>query len=629
MKSTWLVFIILFTNMSLFSQIKVNEKLIPFHNKQGKWGYLDADTDKIVIPAKYDHASLFENGIATVHNKNPYSKTQYDQSLSGYIRENGEEVLSINFTGIYEVKNQLDSIFHDLKTITFENGTNGILKLPEGKWLVEPGKYEEVVFYNRNSYLADSKDFYIDSKMYSAPKDCKIETIDFENHFFIITKSEKEPNKGLCTWEGKIILEPKYIEVKYAQKTKTFVASTLDAFLTIKNFGTKVLKNYLLDKNGSQLANFSSKYFPSFQKEDSIGNFEYIEKEFSFDLKTGKLINKPISEEDKNGVVFQDLKTKLYGLKDVNGNEIIKPIYEELSIINDDLLRATKNIDGKSIDGVLDKYGKQIIPFLYETLSYSNKSYIAQKDKKWGALSYEGEEEIPFIYNYSFYFKNGFANVFKDSGEGVINQNGDLIISTEYKTIFKHEIEDKVLLSDLNFNYEKSTYFTAEKDKKWGMFDSKGKRIISFEYGYIRVSNDIKQLEKGWVITEDLQRDKSGLINIYTNVTIPPIYSGIHIFDTYLIANKRTENDYTYQLLDLNGKPISNEIYDKMDLKFDYFIVSKNKQEGIMNQKGEIVVPLKFNYIWAETPNLIRIWNNENHFYINVKTGKEYKLKIN
>ena len=63
-----------------------------------------------------------------------------------------------------------------------------------------------------------------------------------------------------------------------------------------------------------------------------------------------------------------------------------------------------------------------------------------------------------------------------------------------------------------------------------------------------------------------------------------------------------------------------------MDLKFDFFIVSKDKQEGIMNQKGEIIVPLKFNYIWAESSNLIRIWDNEKYYYINVKTGKEYKL---
>ena len=64
-----------------------------------------------------------------------------------------------------------------------------------------------------------------------------------------------------------------------------------------------------------------------------------------------------------------------------------------------------------------------------------------------------------------------------------------------------------------------------------------------------------------------------------------------------------------------------------MDLKFDFFIVSKDKQEGIMNQKGEIIVPLKFNYIWAESSNLIRIWDNEKYYYINVKTGKEYKIK--
>ena len=169
------------------------------------------------------------------------------------------------------------------------------MELPEGKWLIEPGKHENITFYSRDSYFVDNQYFYVDNKMYTAPKGCKIQTIDFKNRLFKINRGKKIQGIGFCTWEGKIIIKPKYLDVKYVKKTKTFVASKGFGIITSFTLGLTFLNSYLLDENGIQLAKFNSEYFPFFNETDSIGTFQtHNEGKFYFNLKTGKLVDKPI-----------------------------------------------------------------------------------------------------------------------------------------------------------------------------------------------------------------------------------------------------------------------------------------------------------------------------------------------
>ena len=631
------IFVLLFVNMSVFAQA-VNEKLIPFQDNQGKWGYLDADSDKIVIPTKYDFANLFENGIALVGTNNPKATTLDNKYLKGYIHENGEEILPINFTGIYEVNDitQTDSIFKNLKHITFESGTNGILKLPEGKWLVEPGKYKDFKFYKSDRFVADNMDFYDDNKKYTAPKDCKIKFIDFKNRFFKITKGENEPNEGISNWEGKIIVAPKYIEVQFIKDidTKRFLATTIKGKITPQNFADKNFDNYLLDENGNQIITFKSEKIP-FINDNYVAtaNYDFKNEKYYINLLTGhsKTNSTPYSNlpkgmnillaETPDYKIFQDNKTRLYGYKNNFGSELIKPIYDKLEVINNECIVATK----QDLTGVFDMLGNKILPFEYDFLETSQGNLIGSKNGKYGRLSFQGKEIIKFIFEYTFHFEDDLAIVHTENGAGVIDKFGNSVIPNEFKTLSRTNDGKTVLTTNLEFK-NSVTYFTAEKDKKYGLFDISGKLLIPFEYGYLRKANNDKFFLKGWIKTEDLKRKKSGLVNIITNATILPVYDGIEIFDTFLIANNRVDNNYFYQLLNLDGKPISEIIYDEMKFTNGYFIVSKNKKEGIMNVKGEIIVPLKFNYIWSETPNLIRIWDNERYYYINVKSGKEYKI---
>ena len=104
---------------------------------------------------------------------------------------------------------------------------------------------------------------------------------------------------------------------------------------------------------------------------------------------------------------------------------------------------------------------------------------------------------------------------------------------------------------------------------------------------------NIKNTEKGWFITKEFEGYSNGLINIFTNVVIPPVYESIKIYFNYIIAKKYTENGDIFKILDLNGKLIKETDFDASA---------------------------------SESHNLIRVAKNKRTFFINTKTGKEYKI---
>ena len=66
----------------------VGEGLVAVKDNNGKWGYIDVTTGKMVIPFQYTSAGLFENGVAKV------SKGNESFLISNPLKGNGSEILS-------------------------------------------------------------------------------------------------------------------------------------------------------------------------------------------------------------------------------------------------------------------------------------------------------------------------------------------------------------------------------------------------------------------------------------------------------------------------------------------------------------------------------------------------------
>jgi len=68
--------------------------LIPYHNKNDKWGFADVNK-KIVIPCIYDRVEFFDGEYAIV------STTNW---LKGLIDKKGNKILDIKYDGIQVLK---------------------------------------------------------------------------------------------------------------------------------------------------------------------------------------------------------------------------------------------------------------------------------------------------------------------------------------------------------------------------------------------------------------------------------------------------------------------------------------------------------------------------------------------
>ena len=105
------------------------DSLVVFRTKDRKRGYVNINTGKIVIPAQYQRAWNFSEGIAAV----------YKEGLISFINESGELAFPTTFPIRYDLN--FDDIafqFHDglciMRTI---DGKWGMINL-QGEWVVEP-----------------------------------------------------------------------------------------------------------------------------------------------------------------------------------------------------------------------------------------------------------------------------------------------------------------------------------------------------------------------------------------------------------------------------------------------------------------------------------------------------------
>ncbi len=589
-----------FTNCNAHNMPPIKEKLIPFQNKDKKWGYLDALTHHIVIQPKYDKAELFENGIACIANFNTGKVNYYsDDFLYGYIDSNGRELFLPVYTGKYEVKTKSGKLLKDLISFN-KNGQNGIAK-KNGEWLFPLGMHNEFDFYDLNYVLCDKSDFYANGIKYQAPKGYIIFDVDIKNHFFYIRKGI---SRGVCAWTGEIIIPAKNKEeIRYNELYKRFLADNYFLLAGKQDIeemsrlmedaekkGLDRIETILFDKTGRKLGSYKSIY--GAHTEDSILRITSKGKEKNISIITGKeILGSPVN--DTTQILYSIfIKDEKYGLTNVKGDTIIAAVYSNLSRLS--------IFDGKSV-------------------SVNHKLYIAAKDGRYGLIDERGRIIIDFKYDHLSYFNvdnQAEVSLFSDNTykKGVIDINGKEIISLEYQTIFNTK----------ELGQTKETYYQVEKDDKWGLMDKQGKLIIPLQYGYVSV--DSADIDKGWIKVEDEQRTQNGAINILTHKSIPMLYRFLTFHDDLIEATTYQDGKYSVQLLNQDGKPASSEIYQSLDYVNSYFVAQKDNKYGLLDKKGKEVLPFKYDYLSFKSPDLLFARTSTMELYADIN-GTEYLPK--
>ena len=240
--------------------------------------------------------------------------------------------------------------------------------------------------------------------------------------------------------------------------------------------------------------------------------------------------------------------------------------------------------------GVINLNGIEVIPVEYESITADN--YYNEK---------------------TLYKTTGFI-VSKKSEEGYrygyINYKGEVILNTEYT-----ELERVTEIQD-----DKNVYFVALKDGQAGLLKNK-KVILNYEYEDISYNlyNNVFIIQRN---------GKQGIADIKGKIKIQTEYDNILVGGIYINAKKDDE----LLILDLNGNKIENEeIISKTPTKDGkHFIVSnKNEIYKITDKDGNVIIDKNYSYIEEVGENFFIVTNNGKNGIIDLSGKAVVDLKYN
>jgi hypothetical protein len=185
----------------------------------------------------------------------------------------------------------------------------------------------------------------------------------------------------------------------------------------------------------------------------------------------------PIWEFDGENTVYNDGET--FGVKDRFGNIIVKPVYDEVSLLPNGLIRVRSGSYYSGTYGLLDSSGQVLLPQVYHQ-----------------------------IYDFD---ESGLAFILDDSGFGLIDLDGKIVVECKY--------------SDARFFSE--GYAAVSKNGKWGFIDAVGKEVIDLTYDWVYdFSEGLAVFRIG-----DWETGKRGYIDTSGNVVIQPVFDWAYSFE--------------------------------------------------------------------------------------------------
>lgn len=394
-----------------------------------------------------------------------------------------------------------------------------------------------------------------------------------EFNYNILTKNERY---GVINKNGEVVVEPIYDTVQIPNPSKPVFICMSDYNTETKEYKTTVLND---------------------QKEILFSEYESVQAIPAEATLDGVPYEKSVLQYKQDGK---------YGLINLEGKVITKPIYEQISSINYKEGTLVVKQDGKF--GAINMKGKVVIKPEYDSITSDNYFNTETKNEYTGFIVSKVTDEG---YRY-----------------GYINYNGKVILNTEYNEIDRIiEMEDgkdaylvaykngqagllKNNKNIINHEYESIKYnslndlFIVQRNSKQGVIDKEGKNILNIEYDNI--------LFGGMYI--DAQKD--GIINVFD-------LQGNKIENTDIISKMKTDNENyfitvdrndTYRIVDKDENVIIDNNYSYIEhISGEYFIVAKDGKNGIIDLTGKSLVDLKYSSIYEiQGTNLLQAEINNN-----------------
>ena len=167
-----------------------------------------------------------------------------------------------------------------------------------------------------------------------------------------------------------------------------------------------------------------------------------------------------------------------------------------------------------------------------------------------------------------------------------------------YKGIMEKEKEYNI--AEVN----KYNYFSLKENEKFGVIDNQGNIIIEPQYDDVKIPNPEKNVficYEGQT-TKVMNDKKEQIYTEYNNIT-PLVLKNVSTDLRYEKSVLKYEEDGKYGLISLEGKKITNPIYEEIDTlqyKEGEFVIKKDNKSGIMNMNGYVIINPEYDNIKAD-----------------------------
>lgn len=353
-------------------------------------------------------------------------------------------------------------------------------------------------------------------------------------------------------------------------------------------------------------------YMPMWEK-----NYYKIEdnKKFGIINSIGKQICKPIYDdvrwESNYFIVGKFRETwsseKRYGLLDENGKTILSLYNEQIEVIADDVFKVKnrgkwylysqkRKLSDLAFSEIGDLNDELVIPVKYET--------------KFGFINQRGELVIrnqkglfiplPKKFDWGNDFINGYATVWINGYENIVDSDFKLVFRNNKEIVYL-PIKVQYLVQSISHNK-----FIVNYDGKIGVISKDGSIVINPEYESIDLIEGNKYIASIQHISDDTPGDRRyGIIKGNQKIVVPYEYSRISRFGGK--GSKPLEKrerwygddwDRVYPEPSVYNKE-SGDVYLLCETA-EYYNKNLNiisYRYGLMNMKGEIVLPVKYSAI--------------------------------
>lgn len=349
----------------------------------------------------------------------------------------------------------------------------------------------------------------------------KVEEISEYNYFTL----EQNQKYGVIDKNGNIVIEAEYEAVQIPNPSKAI-------FVCVKKYNenTKEYETVVYNE----------------KKEVLFSNYKNVQSISIYTNVNSTPYEKSVLTYKENGK---------YGLINLEGKQITKPVYDEISSIN--YKEGTFLVKQNELEGIINMKGKVIIKCEYESVT-SDNYYSENGNKKQAGFIVSKKTEDGYRYGY-------------------VNYRGTIILNPIYT-----QLERVTEIAN-----EKGVYFIAFKNGQAGLLKN-NKEILNYEY------EDIQYNVLGSIFVTK-RNGKYGAVNQEGTTVLYPEYDNVYTGGMYLNALK----DKDIFIFDLNGNKIeTNEVSKTKTENANYYItIDKNNKYKVVDSKDNIIIDKDYTYI--------------------------------